>query len=450
MRAPSRGERVAGVVGAAALATALRVLEASPAVHPLWIYKAMATRTALGAGGALLLGLAVWSWIRQRGEAARRRSLAAAGRIALAAASAGITLVAVEAVLQWVSPEPPANWIRPDSTFHHSQRPGIETRFVSSEWDTSVVINSLGLRDDELLPKPVGTTRIVVLGDSYTFGYGVEAAEAFPSVLERLVAGRDPAVDVVNAGIPSYSPTLEYLWLRERWEQVAPDIVVLPLDMSDFQDDLWFEDLAVYDAEGRLERVRPSPRPGRIESLYKDLLLVRMFRSVLDRAYARLRSGEELDLPQTRDLARNRFALTRDDLTPADSEPHWRRTLGWMEAIADLAAARSARLLVMTYPYGHQARVDEWESGRQHYGFAGDKVYPATPGERLEAWAGDVGVPALNLFPTLRQQADGTFYFAWDGHFTPAAHLLAGTELHRRLAELGWLGTPSPPPSSAR
>jgi hypothetical protein len=433
------------VVGAAALVTALRVLEASTAVHPLWIYKAMATRTALGAGGALLLGLAVWSWIRQRGEAARRRSLAAAGRIALAAASAGITVVAVEAVLQWVSPEPPENWIQPDSTFHHSQRPGIETRFVSSEWDTSVVINSLGLRDDELLPKPVGTTRIVVLGDSYTFGYGVEAAEAFPSVLERLVAGRDPAVDVVNAGIPSYSPTLEYLWLRERWEQVAPDIVVLPLDMSDFQDDLWFEDLAAYDAEGRLERVRPTPRPGRLESLYKDLLLVRMFRSALDRAYARLRRGEELELAQAHDLTHNRFALTRDDLAPEESEPHWRRTLGWMEAIVDLVAARRARVLVMTYPYGHQVRVDEWEIGRQHYGFASDKVYPATPGDRTERWAETVGAPALNLFPVFRGRADGSFYFPFDGHFTPKAHALAGGELLHRLEGLGWVGGPPGP-----
>jgi len=436
------------VVGAAALVTALRVLEAPSAVHPLWIYKATAMRAALGVGGAVLLGLALWSWIRQRGAAVRRRSLAAAGRILLAAASAGMTLVAVEGVLQWASPEPPENWIRPDPIFHHSQKPGIETRFVSAEWDTAVTINSLGLRGDELSGKPEGTTRVVVLGDSYAFGYGVEVDEAFPGVLERLCAARALSVDVVNAGIPSYSPTLEYLLLRERWEQLDPDVVVLALDMSDFQDDLRFADLAVYDARGRLERVRPTPRPGRLESRYKDLLLVRMFRTTLDRAYARLRSGEELDLPQTRDLARNRFALTRDDLTLEESEPHWRRTLGWMEKLAELVAARGARLLVMTYPYGHQVSIEEWESGRQHYGFGSDKLYPATPGERLEAWAGRAGVEALNLFPTFRQEADGTFYFAWDGHFTPQAHVLAGTELHRRLTELGWLGTPRPPASS--
>lgn len=446
MRAPSPGETACGAAGAAALAVALWVLETPPAVHPLWIYKAVAARLLLAGCGAVLVLLALWSWLRQRPREARGRSLALAARLGLAGASAVLTAAAVEVVLQWTAPEPPENWIRPDPVFHHSQKPGIETRFVSAEWDTEVDIDSLGLRDEEVGPKPEGTTRIVVLGDSYTFGYGVEAEEAFPSVLEELCAERAWSVDVVNAGIPSYSPTLEYLLLRERWDDLDPDVVVLALDMSDFQDDLWFEDLAVYDASGRLERVRPTPRPGRLRALYKDLLLLRMFRSSLDRIYARWRRGDELELPQTHDLARNRFALTRDDLTPEESEPHWRRTLGWMGKIAELVEGHGARLLVVTYPYGHQVAVDEWETGRQHYGFARDKVYPAAPGERVERWGSAQGVPVLNLFPVFRERSDGTFYFAYDGHFTPKAHVLAGTQLFRRLVDLGWIG-PEPPAS---
>lgn len=441
MRAPTRGETVAALAGAGTLAVALWVLRTPPAVHPLWIYKAIVGRILVGACGALLLGLAAWSWLRQRSLEARRRSLALTGRLGLAATSALVTAALFEAVLEWRAPEPPENWIQPDPVFHHSQKPGLSTRFVSSEWDTAVDINSLGLRDDEVAPKPPGTTRVVVVGDSYTFGYGVEASEAFPSVVEQLCAEGGWPVDVVNAGIPSYSPTLEYLLLRERWADLQPDIVVLALDMSDFQDDLWFEDLAVYGPHGRLERVRPTPRPGRFQSLYKDLLLVRMFRSALDRLYSRWRSGEELDLPQTHDLLRNRFALTRDDLSAAESEPHWQRTLGWMGRIADLVAGHGARLLVMTYPYGHQVAVDEWETGRQHYGFARDKVYPATPGEHVERWTRDRGLPALNLFPIFRERSDGTFYFPFDGHFTPKAQRLAGDELFRRLVGLGWVGS---------
>lgn len=449
MRSPTRGEAAAGLAGGVALASALWVLETPPAVHPLWIYKAIATRTLVGACGSLLLILAARSWLRQRQERARRRSLAIAGRIGLAALSAGVTIAAAEGILQWTAPEPPENWIRPDPILHHSQKPGSRTRFISSEWDTAVAINSLGLRDDEISEKPEGITRVVVLGDSYAFGYGVEADEAFPAVLERLCAAQALSVDVVNAGIPSYSPTLEYLFLREHWAALEPDIVVLALDMSDFQDDLWFEDLAVYDAGGRLERVGPTPRPGRLRSLYKDLLLVRMFRAALDRLYARWRSGEELDLPQTRDLAHNRFALTRDDLTAAESEPHWQRTLGWMTRIAELVTAHGARLLTVTYPYGHQVAVDEWEAGRQHYGFARDKVYPATPGERVERWGEETGTPVLNLFPVFRERSDGVLYFPYDGHFTPEAHVLAGTEIFRRLVELDWLEPTSGEPGGS-
>ncbi|MEZ5333542.1 MAG: hypothetical protein R2991_16265 [Thermoanaerobaculia bacterium] len=438
MRAPTRGETAAALAGAGAVATALWVLHTPPAVHPLWIYKAIAGRLAVGACGAALLCLAAWSWLRQRAVEARRRSLALTGRIGLAAASALVTAAAFEAVLEWRAPSPreldPAG-----SDVPPLAEAGAPHRFVSSEWDTEVVIDSSGCATTRSAPAPPARPASSCSGTPTPSATESRRPRPFPPSWRRSApsaAGRSTS----STPASSYSPTLEFLLLRERWQALDPDVVVLALDMSDFQDDLWFEDLAVYGPHGRLERVRPTPRPGRLQSLYKDLLLVRMFRSALDRLYSHWRSGAELDLPQTHDLLRNRFALTRDDLTAAESEPHWERTLGWMGRIAELTAERGARLLVMTYPYGHQVAVDEWETGRQHYGFAGDKVYPATPGERVERWARDRGLPALNLFPIFRERSDGTFYFPFDGHFTPKAQRLAGEELFRRLVALGWVG----------
>lgn len=46
-----------------------------------------------------------------------------------------------------------------------------------------------------------GATRIVFLGDSLTAGYQLEPDEAYPKVVERLLAARGREVEVVNAGI---------------------------------------------------------------------------------------------------------------------------------------------------------------------------------------------------------------------------------------------------------
>lgn len=53
-----------------------------------------------------------------------------------------------------------------------------------------------------LLPAvAAGETRIVFLGDSLTAGYQLEPEEAYPQVVERLLAARGREVEVVNAGI---------------------------------------------------------------------------------------------------------------------------------------------------------------------------------------------------------------------------------------------------------
>jgi lysophospholipase L1-like esterase len=418
-------------------------LPVPPAVHPLWIYKAWAGKVVIAALGALLL-LGAWrSWRQPRPLLADPRRRERLTRLALAAGGALVTIVLVEAALQWLSPRPPENWIRPDERLHHAQKASFSTRFISPEWNTAVVTNRLGLREVEIGPKSTGTTRVLVLGDSYTFGYGVEAGEAYPQVLGALVREAALPVEVINAGIPSYSPTLESLWLRDVGLSLSPDIVVLGLDMSDFQDDLFLEPLVEWGEDGEPMRVRPSPRPGRFAQGYKSLLLVRMTRFATDAVYSRLRSGEEFEAPQVRQLVHNRFALTRGDIPEAEAAPHYARTFGWIERASALTAARGVRFLVLTYPYGHQVATNEWEGGRHHYGFGTSKIYSDEPARRLCAWAAERQVPCLDLFPAFRAAADGTFYLDGDGHFTPKAHRLAAELLLARLRELGWIGEPT-------
>jgi lysophospholipase L1-like esterase len=96
---------------------------------------------------------------------------------------------------------------------------------------TVVVIGAHGLRNPEVaVPKPADVFRILVLGDSLPFGWGVAEADAFPRVLERELAARPRAdgkrYEVVNAGTPGFGLVEEYLWLRDHGLAMAPDVVL--------------------------------------------------------------------------------------------------------------------------------------------------------------------------------------------------------------------------------
>jgi hypothetical protein len=115
--------------------------------------------------------------------------------------------------------------------------------------------NALGLRDRDLAqPKPAGTVRVLMLGDSFTEGGGFPDADTVPRRVETALRTPCPGVEVVNAGIASYSPILEYLLLQEVGAAVAPDLVVVNLDMTDVHDDLIRTALAALDGGSPSER----------------------------------------------------------------------------------------------------------------------------------------------------------------------------------------------------
>jgi lysophospholipase L1-like esterase len=102
-----------------------------------------------------------------------------------------------------------------------------------------VTINSRGFRDRERAQrKPDGVVRVVVLGGSTVFGFGMPDDESlFTRVLERRLAGAlgpDRPLEVINAGVPGYTSTQEEILLANKVMDYAPDLVVLFDGWNDF------------------------------------------------------------------------------------------------------------------------------------------------------------------------------------------------------------------------
>lgn len=101
-----------------------------------------------------------------------------------------------------------------------------------------VHINALGFRDrrDYALDKPPNTLRILVLGDSVTFGHGTLDDTTYPYLLEQRLRRWRPDVnwEVWNLGVPGYNTRQELDYLKEIGPRAQPDVVVVGFFPNDF------------------------------------------------------------------------------------------------------------------------------------------------------------------------------------------------------------------------
>jgi lysophospholipase L1-like esterase len=89
--------------------------------------------------------------------------------------------------------------------------------------------------------KPPGTTRIVCVGDSMTFGWGVEREDTYPRLLAKALAARYPerSIEVLNLGVPGLTVTQITELTRRDILRFEPDIAIVAFGMNDYRIDRW-------------------------------------------------------------------------------------------------------------------------------------------------------------------------------------------------------------------
>jgi len=192
--------------------------------------------------------------------------------VAVAACAAGI--LGAERTLAWLYPGLP--WESPETGDHgmmfYRFDPYLglfhEPGFTGTVDGVTYTHNAKGLRDREVpYDKPSGRQRILMVGDSLTWGYGVGDGETFSDVLERSL----PGTEVINLSVAGYGNGQELLLLRHEGLRYEPDQVVLVFCVAnDVEDNYLADAVEAYPAnvfhlrEGRLAiapfRVGPLTR----------------------------------------------------------------------------------------------------------------------------------------------------------------------------------------------
>ena len=253
-----------------------------------------------------------------------------------------------------------------------------------------VAINPLGMREPDVRARMQSPTRVLVLGDSFTFGVGVNVEDAYPTLAANAL--RSSGVGVINAGQIGYGIEQSAYLAASLIPEVNPQVVIVQLfPLNDIRDDFErrYRTVAVHDG-----LLLPGDR-------FAPLLDFVRVNSYLWRfVRARLNRGKNERL-------RNEFNAQAS----ADPEAVSRNSCVALERLITNLQDRRIAVGVMMVPRGH----------------SGGTIFDGY----LRAVCEKKGVPVLDLGTQGLTPDD---YIKGDGHWNEAGHRKAGQLVTRLIA----------------
>jgi hypothetical protein len=376
----------------------------------------------------------------------------ARARVVWVLASVGLSLLLAEGFLRLFFPQPTLaqryrdvpRIAQESPTLPYALRPGSRGRLRSPEFDVAVSINAQGYRGPDFSPGKGRRWRILAIGDSFTFGHGVEDGETYPSRLGALLGDE---AEVINAGFASgYAPDTYYLYLKTDGLVLRPDVVLVGFFIgNDIDHPLSDENewLAV-DAQGLPLRIRN--RYVMISDGYgisRDIQF--RYRVPVLRDSHLFQLAIEAAMPVLPDsLKGDRIARLNRDI-PAYTyiyRPEYPpRTQALVEqvrrlflAMSALAREASSALVVVMIP-----ELGQVDPTRILGGTPPVPIDLEKPQREFSEWFRAHEIRYVDLLPVMRAGGPG-LYFPVDRHWTRAGHQLAAEVLARYLEAAGLAG----------
>lgn len=301
----------------------------------------------------------------------------------------------------------------PDPLLGMRYVPGAVWRFRTPEYQVEYAINTEGFRDATVrqVRKPPGVLRVLLLGDSFTFGHGVAYDRTWPVLAESRLAHQGLRVDLVKAGIQGADTRSELVLLRRLAQRYDVDAVVVGFLINDLYSNLPYTQ--------KPESNAPAPELTAFER-WKVSLIGSVRRFHLLTLAQRIVTASDAGYIALYLTAPDRGNYVR---VPLSAGP--RRQVAVTDTLLMQMAAfcdsLSKPLIVFSMP--QQFQVMFARHGRTDAGI--DVRYYDRHFTQLAESRGFDWVPALDALVTAERSSGQDMFYRLDGHFTPGGAAVA-------------------------
>lgn len=343
--------------------------------------------------------------------------------------------------------------------------------FATKSFKTTVSLNKEGYRDyNHNKINAQNKFRIITLGDSFTWGHGVNNGDIYMKVLEEI----DPKIETINMGGSGGDPPISlkaYMKRGIRYEHnvvmlgfyIGNDIVAYYPKEGDSPPQWGFDKEGKFALIGKtksqeeVEKIRSeseekySPTKKRDLSSSIHYWFVRHFQlcTFIDNYRDYCSNLLKGSLLYTRILKyfgiENKGAYgflnyCREE-DPEDVKHGWKLLAEVLKAMKGYAKQANATLYLVMIPHNIQTSEKLYERTSRKYGYDPEKFSLEKPNKRLAKLCEKLDIGYLDLLPAMKKEtAKGKhFYFTRDGHWNAAGHRFAANEIYKDVKDRGWI-----------
>jgi len=323
--------------------------------------------------------------------------------------------------------ENPINFYVADDLLGWKLKPDLHQWYINPEFKMEVISNERGFRDSShTLQKNKDTIRILGLGDSMLFGYGVNINEGILSRMQVALqknASLNKKIETINMGIPGYNINQYEKALRNEGYKFHPDLAILFLYNNDWKEDSSFDCKGVSNDGFLITGDKFSFKSAR-----SFLVPLRVFLKRHSQLYILIRGRMDAVLKRKKLMALPEIQVYKNNV---NFDVTYFHTLELINSMSKFCKQNiNCRFLVCLIPEKFQVDDTYLNLIIAAYGIKKEEYDWLQPQKALEKFCRENDISYLDLWPTIRKiYYQGKLYFDIDPHLNSQGYSVASEEI---------------------
>lgn len=314
-----------------------------------------------------------------------------------------------------------------------------------NEFKVQIRINSYGLRDNEFgVKKDKYAHRILFLGDSFTWGYGVKLEDTYIKKLEVLLNKnkKGKIYENINLGRADggNAPDVQYLYLKNKGINFSPDTVIIGFfvenDISDISDkNIWSRidtkglplnitsNFYYVDEQNRLRHTSQNKEYYKKYSVFSNINYLLSKKSQLFILIKNFLIGKKE--PPTKVF----FKELPDNLIE-----NFSKIKILLKEMKKISSENNSSFIIVLIPSKIQVEDKFWEKYKKYY--KNFETSRTMPNDLIMEFCKESNITCIDLLPEFLKEANkGGYYFNIDGHWNEKGHELAAERIYSYITK---------------